>query len=71
MQLHYDPETRSLYIALQDGPGVDAKEIADGVVVDFDANGKVVGIDIDDASETLDLDTLEVISLPTRQTRIA
>lgn len=64
MKLHYYPETDSLYIELNTKPGVDSHEIADGLVVDVDANGDPVGIDIDGASRKLDLTTLEAIDLP-------
>jgi len=71
MKLHYYPETDSLYIDLNSKPSADTCEIADGLVLDFDAAGNVVGIDIDHASEKLDLKTLETISLPTTATKIA
>lgn len=64
MKLHYYPETDSLYIDLNSRPSADSREIADGLVADFDAEGNVVGIDIDHASEKLDLNTLEAIALP-------
>lgn len=66
MKLHYHPETDSLYIDLAARPSVESEEIRDGLVVDFDAAGKVVGIDIQHASENLDLSTLETDSLPTK-----
>ena len=64
MKLHYYAETDSLYIELQTAPGVETREIADGLNADFDADGAVVGIDIDQASSKLDLTTLEAMSLP-------
>ncbi len=64
MKLHYYPETDSLYIELNSRPSADSREIAEGLVADFDAKGNVVGLDIDHASEKLDLKTLETISLP-------
>jgi uncharacterized protein YuzE len=71
MKLHYYAETDSLYIELNPRPSVDSREISDGLVVDFDAEGRVVGLDIQHASETMDLKTLEADSLPTQNTRIA
>ncbi|HUY12189.1 MAG TPA: DUF2283 domain-containing protein [Terriglobia bacterium] len=65
MRLHYYPETDSLYIDLNSNPSADSREVAQGLVVDFDADGNVVGIDIDHASQKLDLRTLETVSLPT------
>ncbi len=64
MKLHYYPETDSLYIDLNARPGVDSLEVAEGLVIDFDANGHVVGIDIDQASKRLDLGSLETVALP-------
>ena len=71
MRLHYYPETDSLYIELNEKPGADSQEVADGVVLDVDADGRPVGIDIDGASQRIDLRTLELISLPTSSTRLA
>lgn len=64
MKLHYYPETDSLYIELKSGPGASTLEITDGLNVDFDAQGGVVGFDIDGASAKLDLSTLETVALP-------
>ena len=64
MKLHYYPETDSLYIDLNSKPSADSREIADGLVADFDAEGNIVGIDIEHASQKLDLKTVETVSLP-------
>lgn len=64
MKLYYYPETDSLYIELNAKPSEDSQEIADSLVVDFDADGNIVGIDIDNASQKLDLKTLEAVNLP-------
>jgi len=71
MQLHYYPETDSLYIELRDVPGAETRVIAEGLNVDLDAHGDVVGLDIDAASRRLDLTTLETIALPLRNVRAA
>ena len=64
MKLHYYPETDSLYIELKSAPGAETREISEGLVVDFDSNGDVVGLDIDHASRKLDLSKIETIALP-------
>ena len=64
MKLHYYPETDSLYIELTSAPGAQAREIVEGLVADFDADGNVVGLDIDHASRKLDLSKVETIALP-------
>ena len=69
MKLHYYPETDSLYIDLNSKPSADSREIADGLVADFDAEGNIVGIDIDHASKKLDLKTLEAVALPAVTTK--
>ena len=71
MKLHYYPETDSLYIELKREPGVETREIVDGLNVDLNAEGKVVGFDIDHASRHLDPTTLETVALPLRTTRVA
>ena len=70
MKLHYYPETDSLYIELSQEPGVETREVVDGVNVDIDARGKLVGFDIDRAANQLDLSSLETIALPLRSYRI-
>ena len=69
MKLHYYPETDSLDIELKSGLGAETREVSDGLNVDLDAAGGVVGFDIDHASRRLDLSTLEIEALPLRSTR--
>jgi uncharacterized protein YuzE len=64
MKLHYYPETDSLYIDLAGRPSVDSREVAPGVVADFDAEGKLVGFDLEHASTVADLSRVEAVSLP-------
>ena len=66
MKLQYDRETDSLYIDLSARPSVDSREVQEGVVIDLDEKGQIVGIDIQHASQILDLATLETESLPLR-----
>jgi uncharacterized protein YuzE len=71
VKLHYYVETDSLYIELRAGAGVEVREIADGLNADIDADGRVVGLDIDQASQLLDLSTLETVALPHKTTKAA
>ncbi|MBI1741601.1 DUF2283 domain-containing protein [Candidatus Acetothermia bacterium] len=64
MKFHYYSETDSLYIDLSKKVSVDSREVAPGVVLDFDAEGSLVGIDIDHASRIVDLSRLEAEELP-------
>ena len=67
MKFHYYPETDSLYIDLADRPGAESREVAPGVVLDFDAAGRLVGMDIDQASQVVDLSRLEAVQLPVHE----
>lgn len=58
MKVIYDKDTDSLYIDLVDRPSVDSLEAVDGIVLDFDAVGRLVGIDIDQASQKVELERL-------------
>ncbi|TMB97306.1 MAG: DUF2283 domain-containing protein [Chloroflexi bacterium] len=64
MKLHHHPDTDSLYIDLGRRPGSESREVADGVVLDFDDHGNLVGIDIEHASKKLDLKTLDAAGIP-------
>jgi uncharacterized protein YuzE len=64
MKLNYHPDTDSLYIEFSERPSVDSREISEGVVVDYDADGKVVGIDIDNAGNKLDLGRVLISKMP-------
>ena len=66
MKLNYHPDTDSLYIDLAERPSVESREISEGVVLDYDAAGQLVGIDIDNASTKVDLRKLTLSKLPGR-----
>jgi len=65
MKLTYYPDTDSLYIDLSERPSVDSQEVAEGLVLDYDASGNLVGIDIDNASQKVQLKELTLSKLPT------
>lgn len=71
MKFHYYPETDSLYIDLSTKSSSESREVTDGVVLDFDVDGKLVGIDIDNASQVVDLSRLEAESLPVQTLAIS
>lgn len=64
MKFHYYPETGSLDIDLAARPGQETREVAPGVVLDLDVAGALAGIEIDRASELVDLGRLEIEELP-------
>lgn len=71
MKFHYYPETDSLYIDLSTKTSTDSQEVSQGVVLDFDEDGKIVGIDIQHASQIVDLSRLEAEALPVQNLSIA
>ena len=71
MKLHYYPDTDSLYIELSGGESVETRAVTGCLNLDFGADGNIVGIDIDHASEQLDLTTLETSALPLQALRAA
>jgi len=64
MICRYDPDTDMLYIVLSSGVGTESEEVAPGVVLDFDNQNRVIGIEIEDASTFIDLSSLEISALP-------
>jgi uncharacterized protein YuzE len=64
MKLNYYPETDSLYIDLSEKASVESKEISEGVVLDYDVEGSLVGIDIDNATKKVQLKELILSRLP-------
>lgn len=64
MTFRYDRETDMLYIELVRRISTESEEVAPGIVLDFDENNQVVGIEIEDASKSIDLSRLEVSALP-------
>ena len=67
MRLSYDPKTDSLYIHLTEKPSVDSDEVADGVVLDFDHDGGIVGIDVQHSSKHADIHRLMLNQVPFKE----
>ncbi len=69
MKLTHYPDTNSLSINLSERPSIDSREISEGVILDYDAQGNLVGIAIDHASNKGVLNELTLSKLPAeRQT---
>jgi uncharacterized protein YuzE len=71
MKLNYYPETDSLYIDLSEKTSIESKEISEGIVLDYDAEGNLVGIDIDNASKKVQLKELILSRLPSNIQTVA
>lgn len=64
MKINYYKDTDSLYIDLSSAVSADSREISEGVVLDYDANGNLIGIDIDNASRKMNLREVILNKLP-------
>ena len=54
MRLRVDHTADAVYLNLTDRPIEDSEEVADGIVVDYDDAGRIIGIEILDASKRTD-----------------
>ncbi|MDQ1272310.1 MAG: hypothetical protein QG591_940 [Planctomycetota bacterium] len=63
MKIEYSKDIDALYIKLREGKIADSIDIEEGVVVDIDEKGHIVGLEILDASEKLDISDLVNISI--------
>lgn len=54
MKVEYDPKADAMYIRLIAGTVVESDEVRPGVVFDFDAAGRVLGIEMLDVSQRTD-----------------
>ena len=64
MKLKYYKDTDSLYIDLSESPSAETREVSEGINLDYDAKGNLVGIDIDNATAKVSMERLIVSSLP-------
>lgn len=64
MKIAYYPDTDSMYIDLSEKQSSESREVSPGVVLDYDAEGNIVGIDIDNASRKLSLKELVLNRIP-------
>jgi uncharacterized protein YuzE len=54
MRVRVDHGADAIYLNLTDRPIKDSEEVADGIVVDYDFEGRIVGVEILDASKRTD-----------------
>lgn len=71
MKLAFYQATDSLYIDLSEHPSAESREVSEGIVLDYDASGDLVGIDIDNASRKVQLQRLVLTGLKSKVERHA
>ena len=64
MKLKYYPETDSLYIDLSSKPSKESLEVSEGIVIDYDEDGHITGIDVDNARHKIDLKEIILNKVP-------
>ncbi len=52
-KFEYDPEVDALYVRFGSTAVVDSEELRPGIVIDLDANGRIVALEILDARKNL------------------
>ena len=63
MRVRIDQSADAIYLNLTDRPIEGSEEVADGIIVDYDAEGRIVGVEILDASKrTYDPEALKQFS---------
>ena len=63
MRIEYDREADALYIHLREVPVADTTDVEEGVMVDLDAEGHIVGVEILDASKRLSPEELSKVAI--------
>jgi uncharacterized protein YuzE len=58
MKLRYDPEADALYVRLADAAVQESEEVAPGIVLDFDAGHRLVGLEVLNARTNLAADAI-------------
>jgi uncharacterized protein YuzE len=65
MRLKIDKESDALYLRLDETAIVESEEVQPDVILDFDKDGKVVGVEILALSTRMEPDKLRVLQLET------
>lgn len=50
MRFHYDKKEDALYLRFNENPYFKSDEVKEGIVFDYDKNGKIIGLEILDVS---------------------
>jgi len=61
VKITFDPDSDALYLRLDDSPIVESEEVRPGIVLDFNADDQVVGVEILRVQERVPLANLRQI----------
>jgi len=51
MKFHYDKKQDALYLRFNESPYKESEEIQQGIIFDYDSRGKIIGIEVLNASK--------------------
>ena len=63
MRITYDPQADALYLYLKEGAAARTQEVSDGIQLDLDEEGRIIGIEILRYSERVDPESLKSVSV--------
>jgi uncharacterized protein YuzE len=63
MKIQYSKEEDAIYVYFKEEYVAKSKEIEDGVVIDFDKNGQIIGIEVLDVSQRFSLADIANVSI--------
>jgi uncharacterized protein YuzE len=66
MRLKVDKESDALYFRLDESPILESEEVQPGVILDFNVEGKVVGIEILQLSKRVNPENLKILQFETQ-----
>lgn len=61
MRIHFDEQTKALYIRFTDAKIIDSEQVQPGVILDFNATGQVVGMELLKLNEYIPVSQLKRI----------
>ena len=65
MRLKVDRENDAIYLRLDESPILESEEVQPGVILDFDAEGKVIGLELLGMARRISPDILRTVQLET------
>ena len=65
MRIGYDNEVDALQIWFANAKPMDSRDVAEGVTIDLDEQGNIVGLEVLDAAEKLGLESILTVTIDT------
>ena len=63
MKIEYSKDADAIYVYFKEDMVASSKEIEDGVVIDFDAKGQLIGIEVLDVSQRFSLSDIVNVNI--------